>query len=411
MAGGKLWTKEEDMYLRKQAATGISAREIAAKMQEKFGRRLTPGALQQHAIKLNVPVQGTRKAADSGTPITAKSVGLHGTVSSLRKELRKARGDLKTALVKVGELSDARALIEEALEPLTPAPTRFKSPRKWTRKGKRSYLAVPLVSDWQVGEVVKAEACSWGEFNWKIAQRRVETYAREFVQWIDAMRSGYAVKDVTVVVLGDMISGDIHDGLRVTNEFPIPVQAVNAGDLLATFASLLAAHAEHVKIEFVGLDNHGRLTKKAQWKDGGLNNMNYVVFHVARGRLARHVNVDMTYHLDSPAYIDLDGRPVLAMHGHQFQSWMGIPYYGLQRYRGQKAIKHMEENKPFYEIFCAHWHNAARPPGAIMNGCLPGTTELDSNKGRHGPPSQTSMLWHPRYGPFNVTDWLLERKG
>ena len=404
-----MWTKEEDAQLRKLAATGLSGREIAVKMTEFSGRRLSPNGLFKHAEYLNVPIQAARK--DVNQAITAKSVGLHGEVRKLRADLRKSRKDLSITLEKVGELSEARKLIEEALEPLSPAPIRFKAPKKWTKKGKRSYLAVPLVSDWQIGEVIKAEACSWGAFNWKIAQARVKTYAQEFVQWLDAMRSGYAVKDVTVMVLGDMISGDIHDGLRVTNEFPVPVQAVNAGDLLATFVSLLSGYAEHVRIEFVGLDNHGRLTKKAQWKDGALNNMNYVVFHVAKGRLDKHLNVDMHYHLDSPAYIDLDGRPILAMHGHQFKSWMGIPYYGIQRYRGQKAIKHMEEGKPFFEIFCGHWHNSARPPGAIMNGALPGTGELDTNVGRHGPPAQTSMLWHPKYGPFNVTDWLLERKG
>jgi hypothetical protein len=53
-----------------------------------------------------------------------------------------------------------------------------------------------------------------------------------------------------------MISGDIHDELRVTNAFPAPQQAIEAGEILAKQAAMAAPHFRSVILDIITDDNH-----------------------------------------------------------------------------------------------------------------------------------------------------------
>jgi hypothetical protein len=103
----KRWTDEENTALRMLAATGASSREIAGKLNAKFGRKLTPHSVLQRASILNVPIN--RKKAKTVEPITTESVGLHGSNRRRGAERAQARKDLKVAREEVGQLRDARA--------------------------------------------------------------------------------------------------------------------------------------------------------------------------------------------------------------------------------------------------------------------------------------------------------------
>jgi len=136
-------------------------------------------------------------------------------------------------------------------------------------------------------------------------------------------------------------------------------------------------------------------------------------------RLERHKNVETVYLPSGVTKRAWPGAGALLMHGHQVRAWMGIPFYGLQRFKGRRAEQDLEAAlkaaedavkpfRPFREIILGHWHVPAWLQGCIVNGSLAGATELDNNAGRYAPPSQTSFLWHPKYGPFNLVPWKLE---
>ena len=100
---------------------------------------------------------------------------------------------------------------------------------------------------------------------------------------------------MVIICLGDFISGDIHEELTRTNEFPTPVQCVEAGYLVAEAVAQIATVFPSVRVEFVTLDNHSRLTRKYQYKQGGMNSFNYLVGAIAQMRLELLENVHLTY--------------------------------------------------------------------------------------------------------------------
>ncbi len=406
---GKTWTEREAGSLRELIAGGASYVDAARAMQERHGRRFTADGVAKKANRMGI--YANPKDVPMSIPARAREEALRG-------ELKKERADLKAALLSVAALQDVRDHIAAACVPVVPMPRQFQPPKRW--RNASTHDAVLCVGDWQIGEKINAnETDGMGAYDLCTAARRVKKCVSEAIQWLESHRSRWRVMDVRIPVLGDMVSGDIHEELRRYNEFPVPVAAIKAGELLADLVANLAPHARTVHVEVVGPDNHGRLTDKLQFKQGAFNNWNYVVYEMARARLVEHENVKMEY-LPSPiTRRDWPGGGVLLLHGHQVRAWMGIPFYGIQRLQGRKAREELQraldmtkamlaDYKPWREMIMGHWHVPARLSGCIVNGSLAGITELDEHAGRYAKPSQTSFLWSPVHGPFNITEWTLD---
>jgi len=262
------------------------------------------------------------------------------------------------------------------------------------------------LSDWQIGEVIDPDKTEgFGEFDWEIAQRRIFAMTDAFLAWVALQRHAYRIDRIRIFLEGDPISGGIHPELEMTNEFPPPVQAAKAGLLTGEVIRRIAPHAAEVVVEGIDADNHGRLTRKNQWKEGGLNNFTHLVNVIAKAKLEKHGNVGCRIATGRiKDLFDVCGKKFLVEHGHAVKSWMGIPYYGLERARAREAVKRMNTDRGFHYQSFGHWHVPGWFSGnMLVNGCLTGTTEFDHASGRHAPPAQVAFLVHPEHGVFNFT--------
>ena len=95
-----------------------------------------------------------------------------------------------------------------------------------------------LVSDAHYPEVVNPEECYGQEFGPEICRRRMQQL-RDAVRSYIARRD-YAVRKLTIGVIGDMLSGDIHEELTVTNATPIAEALVDMSHMLFELGSDLA---------------------------------------------------------------------------------------------------------------------------------------------------------------------------
>ena len=91
---------------------------------------------------------------------------------------------------------------------------------------------------------------------------------------------------------GDIISGDIHPELSVTNEVPCAVQTAEVAHIIAEFLRQLGAHFKKVRCEFITADNHARLTKKPQYKEAGYNTYNYLAGELIKTKLSQVRNIE-----------------------------------------------------------------------------------------------------------------------
>lgn len=329
---------------------------------------------------------------------------LDGEKEYLRAKVATLGSQLKVFLKAEEKVKEHIAAVKLAVKALDPLPRYAYKPSK------QSKVALELavhVTDWHVGELIRQEETEgWGNYNWSIAQDRVlGQFLPDVLKWLDTQRSGYLIEKIKLICTGDFVSGDIHQELLVTNEFPLPVQTANAGDLLGHLGAELARHCAELTVVEIGADNHSRLVRKPQAKQKAQNSMSHLVYHIANKRMERLGNVKIELAEGMKLLFEIAGTPFLGEHGDTVKSWMGVPWYGIEREKAREATRRMFDNRGFKYLIMGHWHTPHFAQN-IVGGCLSGTTEYDHSCGRLSRPAQTAFLVG-KHGPFSFTPFFL----
>ena len=313
-----------------------------------------------------------------------------------------------------GQLEDFFEKVSLAIRPIIPLTNVFE---KGSGKVDSPCLAVMRISDGHMGAVqLPDEIEGFGEFNPELCRSRQIDYAHRFCKWVDVNRGAYQIDEVAVIITGDLISGDIHDELRVTNAFPTPVQCVRAAEVLAEQMRIVAADFERVTVHFLVEDNHARLTKKPQAKEAGYNSLNYVVGKLAEVYLTNIDNLEFNIYPQFEKVVHCLSRQYLISHGHGIRGWMGVPWYGIERHVGKEAKNRLQiimdditraKDVGFHKYIFGHLHTYFETE---MYSCCPsvsGTDAHDHHNGRHGVPGQSAWLIHPKHAEFNWINFKL----
>jgi len=344
------------------------------------------------------------KTIDAVEKIAAQRSPVEKQLQHLRRLNAQLRGTIARQDAQLGSRREMTEMVVSAVEALEPYPRyRFTPPEKTGHE----VTAVLKFSDWHIGEVIRAdETEGFGKFNWAIAQERVFSIVESFAEWIATQRHSYDIRELVILAEGDFMSGNIHEELLATNEFPLPVQTANAGALLSEATARLAVHFDRVRLVEIGSDNHSRLQRKPQAKQKVSNSMLFLTYAIANANLRNHRNVKIVQPKGMMHVETIAGWNFLTEHGDGIKSVLGIPFYGLERHRGREAVKRMRTGKGFDYISLGHYHVPGILSGNIlMNGSLTGTNEFDHSCGRHAGPAQVSFLVHPRHKIFNWVAW------
>jgi len=348
-----------------------------------------------------------RLTIDDAVPPKAK---LNEQISHLRKELALRDTQIAKLHRSSGERQILATVIQETIDSLPPlAPMPYRVPRRIQHDVKMA--AVLKLSDWHIGEVIRPEETeNFGVFNWDIAQKRVSYIVQKLIAWTQTHRMAFNIPFLYVFCEQDFISGNIHKELEVTNEFPLPVQAVRAGQLLAKAIAELAPHFPEVRICECGGDNHSRLNPKPQAKQKATNSMGYIVYAIANELLRKHTNISVQEQEGMTFLANVVGQKFLLEHGDGVKGSLGFPWYGIARKKHREAFRRMlvrrKRDIGFDFMSFGHWHvPSIIEEVCLVNGSLSGTTEFDHSQGRHANPSQVSFLVSPKHGYFYWTAW------
>jgi len=334
------------------------------------------------------------------------------------KEVRYLRGRVKELENTIESYHESEGKISETLHEIgltVEASKPFASQYIPDTSTKSSIEAVLQLSDWHYGGYQESDEIEgFGEFSPEIARDRVlEKLVPRFVNWVSVHRKGYNLKDLRILALGDLISGDIHQELKITNAFPSPVQSVKVAYLFADMVTMLAPHFNKVTIDFITADNHARLMKKPQSKEEGLNTYGYIIAYFAKEILKNHQNIKFNIYNKAQQIVSVNGQRYLLAHGHQMRGWAGIPYYGIERQVGKEARKRIRAKESirnkvrFDKLVIGHFHAPINADDWMIGGCLSGTDAYDHKNGRYSRATQPCWLVHPTQGEFNWTRlWL-----
>ncbi len=340
-------------------------------------------------------------------------------VQELKKKLKQKDTILSNYRREHGKLEVFFDAVRDAIEKIDPMPITYIP--KGHIKVSSPCPVVLHVTDGHMGMVQPPDEIEgFGKFNPKICERRQLDFVRKVLDKVQLQRNSYRVDTVHILATGDNVSGDIHDELKITNAFPLPVQAVRAGEVLAKQVAMLAPKFSQVIVEFLVEDNHSRLTKKPQSKEAGQNSINYVVGYVAKLLLEKHANVEFNIYEMHEAVVHVSNRNYLIFHGHGLPSNFGVPWYAIERRAGRESTARMVEimrakdlekrakEIGYDKLVFGHFHTPFEHQLYSCGGSVSGTDAYDHKYGRHSLPYQCAWFVHPKYGEFDRTAFLLE---
>jgi len=281
---------------------------------------------------------------------------------SLRRELEGLRQEVITS----GD-------IKEFLHALKAAEIDTR-PEWLVEKTKTGMTGIPVLflSDIHFDEVVNpAEVEGVNEYNREIAVRRIQNTFQTAIDLCQNYFHKPKYEGVVCALGGDLLSGQIHEELAESNEYPILQSAVDLTELLCQGIMALADSFGKVFVPGV-VGNHGRLHKKPRAKGRVKNNFEWLIYH----NIARHFAGDERVTFCIPDSADLTftvyNKTFLLTHGDQFRGGSGISgvFSPLMIGHARKQKRQQAVKKPFDIMMMGHWHQYIHTETLIVNGCF-----------------------------------------
>lgn len=244
---------------------------------------------------------------------------------------------------------------------------------------KRNLPGVPSVmwSDWHWGEVVSGpEVNDVNRFDLGMAHQRARRLLSKTIQLLQEYEVRPEYPGIVVNLGGDMLSGDIHDELKETNEVPNMVALL---DLFGVLKLMLAKLADQFGSVFVPCvtGNHGRNTKKPQAKRRNTTNFDWLLYQFLAKAFEKDPRIEF-YIPDGPdAWYRVYNHRYLLTHGDQFRGGDGmIGALGpIERGHKKKQARNAAIDLGYDTMVLGHWHQYIPMLDKIVNGSLKGYDE------------------------------------
>jgi hypothetical protein len=283
------------------------------------------------------------------------------------------------------------------LDKLTPQ-TIEVSPKAKT--GVSESAVVMVWSDWHSEETVLPEQVSGkNEFNLDIFHERFWNLLRGNLAWFKINAAATTVKTIVLALLGDFITGSIHDDLMEGNQLQ-PAQAIHNvfSYLVKAIDYVLENTPKDVELIIpCHSGNHGRMTHEQRIATEAGNSLEYFMYLMLRDRFESNKRVKFIVQNGYHSYVNFfEGRFTARFHhGHQINYQGGV---GGITIPVNKAIAQWNKARHADLDVFGHFHTKFDGGNFISNGALIGYSAYAvSIKGTYEEPSQQQFLINREY--------------
>lgn len=304
------------------------------------------------------------------------------------RELRKRVGKQRSVDVQ------AERVLQEIEATIRPVEPIYEAPAL-AERGQKRYAQALILSDLHCGEVVVPEAVNGlNEFNWDVLVRRMASIEKSLLSFQKARP--YPIDELQIWLLGDNLSGNIHEELAETNEFPVADQAWHVGSLIAQFIEHLVPHFPRLIIKGVA-GNHPRIGKPHSSKQV-FDSFDWLGYKLIETHLARYESISFDFPRAAFTVAEIAGLNILLWHGDGVRSSMpGVPWGGVMRRWNELRKQYAQQGTYLDGLAVGHFHQANVVQGQIfMNGSVIGLNEYGlKNFGSGEKPTQLLLTFQP----------------
>jgi hypothetical protein len=290
---------------------------------------------------------------------------------------------------------------------------------EWTlpQPGRRGRAVVgALISDVHAGEVIDPdEMDGLNAYDLDVCRARLRRYFSAVIEIGQRWTSDCVVEGCLVALAGDLVSGDIHDELKITNALTSHEQVLfMVEELRAGILHLVEAFGRVHIVSVPG--NHGRTTLKDTAKLYSRLSYDTLVAKLLRDRFEGETRVTFQVTSSFDAVVPILGHTVTVTHGHKMGTGGGQGFAGpmLPIIRGAKKLEAQQAraNRRPDLILHGHYHTSGNAGGVLSNGSVVGYGEYAKGL-RAGlePPQQWAFVIHEKWGLRDRAEIKLEDPG
>jgi len=308
-------------------------------------------------------------------------------VRSMRSRMDKLQRENERLKLRLGDQERFYDSLRDCIKMLpTPRLERLQKPKlSHAESG-----AVLSISDVHAEEYVDLEEMEgFASYDWETFLCRMWWTANKTVELTNIMRQSGEVNNLDILLLGDMLTGEIHLDLLRTNTFDLPMAVVNTGYVLAQTVSVLSGHFSNVKVTGV-CGNHGRQDEKPAAKNKSDRNWDTAVYKIAALLTADNPRVTWNIPRSPATIVKVPGASILAKHGDGIKMQGTKPYYGLARDTAQEHAKRRGKND-FDWVFQGHLHTFDKLEERVLCPSMIGTNQYAFNR-LHSVPKPQQLL-------------------
>lgn len=358
--------------------------------------RTSWGAKKQYAIALSwTKLQEHAKNATAGR---GRLTLLERRIKTLELELKEAKDTSAESAAWV-HLLDTVTKVYRNGKPKVPTLPRAK---RRTVADVCEGVATLVLSDWHWGEQVDEKSVNGlNAYNVSIAERRANRIFDTALELLDPSEGKYDA--MVVPILGDMLSGIIHDELALTNDGSIIECILSLVARLEAGLFELAQHFPVLQVSCV-FGNHGRMDKRKTHKRQGATNWETLVYRLLeqhlKARMGDRCNVSFKIGTASDVLTMVYDKKFLFTHGDQFDMYQGGAFDKVRAGDFAKRKRAMDAGQMVHDyLVCGHFHQYGSFGNIIMNGSLVGYNEYAFNHNLSiERPQQALFVNHPQYG-------------
>jgi hypothetical protein len=311
-------------------------------------------------------------------------------VASATRNLRQQVQSLTTENQELRQLSRFYSRAEVA--PIAPPVWRLSPQTNTTHAG----IVMAQLTDTHFDEVIAPEEVMFiNAYNREIALIRLQSWVEKVIVLPRKYWRGVTIEGLVIPVTGDILSGDIHEELKNSNEDLLYASMLFWAERLIAAIELLTREYKGCVEVAVVVGNHGRSTQKPVYKGRAQSNIEWLMWSIIRDRLADRksnaiVRVSNSMDFNLPVY----GRNHLLTHGDQFRGGSGISAAMSPLMLGQhrKSVRQEAAQLPMGLMVMGHYHQVLDLPGLVVGGSMKGYDEYAFGN-NFRPEEAAQLMW------------------